>query len=237
MIIKDNSSPGSTLLVPGVGSSYGNGFNKLTKYFPYLFLIVLIAFLFGLPTTILTVYEYLDISLDLSVLWSIFSFIWGLLVTTPLEYGVSYAYLKAARDEKPEIKDVLKVLENYWNSIIASILSAIIIIIGLILIVVPGIYFACKLAFVRYLVVEEKMPALAAIDESWRMTRGHAMTIFTMGLLAIPVFIGGLLLFGIGVIFSGMWVEAAFASLYYAVSLEKKTITAKIEKPEQGPFI
>lgn len=233
MIIKDDTSPGSTAFAPGVGSSYGNGFNKLTKYFPYLFLIVLIAFCMGLPTTILTIYDYTGYTLDSPILWTIFSFLWGLLVTAPLEYGISYAYLKAARDVKPELKDMLKVTENYWNSVIASVLSGIIIVAGLFLFIVPGIYFACKLAFVRYLVVEEKMSATAAIDESWRMTNGHAMTIFLMGLLAIPVFIGGLVLFGIGVIFSGMWVEAAFASLYHAVNSGKKTIAVT---PEQGPL-
>lgn len=39
----------SGLLVPGVGSSYGNGWRQLWKYFLELFLIGIIALVIGIP--------------------------------------------------------------------------------------------------------------------------------------------------------------------------------------------
>ena len=42
-----------------------------------------------------------------------------------------------------------------------------------ILFIVPGIIFGCKLAFVSYLVVEQKKEAIEAVKKSWRMTKGH----------------------------------------------------------------
>ena len=98
-------------------------------------------------------------------------------------------------------------------------LVGVIICIGLVLFIIPGIIFACKLAFVPYLVVDRRMAVIEAIKESWRMTNGHAWTVFLMGLLAIPICIAGLICLGVGVIVSIMWIRLAFASLYHAVSV------------------
>jgi hypothetical protein len=66
-----------------------------------------------------------------------------------------------------------------------------------------------------------------AVEESWRMTRGHANSIFFMGLVALAIIIAGLICFGVGVIPAYMWVRCAFASMYFAVSeLEKSRAPA-----------
>jgi uncharacterized membrane protein len=86
------------------------------------------------------------------------------------------------------------------------------------LLIVPGIIFACRLVFVSYLVVDRKMETIEAVKESWRLTRGHANKVFLMALLAIPVAIAGFICLVVGIIPAVMWIQAAFASLYYAVS-------------------
>ena len=88
--------------------------------------------------------------------------------------------------------------------------------------IIPGIIFACKLAFTPYLVVDRKMEVIEAVKESWRMTDGHAWTVFLIGLLAIPICIAGLICFGVGIIVSLMWIRLTFASLYHAVSVSGK---------------
>ena len=221
MIIQDNTEPDNNEYPPEIGACYSHGLKKLSKYFIDFLLIFIVMIAFGIPTYIISWIQGYGEPLNFA--WALFGWVYGFLVTGPLEYGVAFAYLKAARGEKPEVKELTKVLENYWNIIIATILFGVIVFIGFILFIIPGIYFLCKLAFVRYLVIDEKMEALTAIQESWKMTNGHALTIFVMGLLAIPIFIAGILLFGIGVIFSTMWVEAAFASLYHAASSRVKS--------------
>ncbi|HEY94982.1 MAG TPA: hypothetical protein G4O15_08605 [Dehalococcoidia bacterium] len=221
MIIQENTGQDNNEYPPEAGACYSNGLKKLSKYFIDFLLIFIIVIVFGIPTYVLSWVQSFGESIGFA--WGLFGYIYGFLVTGPLEYGVSFAFLKAARGEKPEVKDLSKVLENYWNIILANLLCGIIVFIGFVLFIIPGIYLLCKLAFVRYLVVDEKMDALKAIQESWNMTNGHALTIFLMGLLAIPIFIAGILLFGIGIIFSAMWVEAAFASIYHAASSSRKS--------------
>jgi uncharacterized membrane protein len=200
----------SPALVPGVGNAYGNGWNQLWKNFLELFLILIITFVISLPFSAL---QWVTGSG-----WVFFNIIYGIFISGPINYGVSFAYLKAARKDKVEVQDMFAGFKNYWNALLANLLVGVIIFIGIVLLIIPGIYFACKLAFTPYLVVDRKMEVIAAVKASWRMTDGYGWKVFLIGLLAIPIFIAGLICFGVGVIISGMWVNMAFASLYHAVS-------------------
>lgn len=101
------------------------------------------------------------------------------------------------------------------------------------------IVIVCKLAFVPLLLLDRRLPAADAVRTSWIMTRGHEWKIFVIGLLAALMFaavaiisllislifivlpvalIVGLVVGVIGTIFLSMWLLAACASLYHAVS-------------------
>ena len=209
-----------TFPVATVGSSYSNGWRQLWKHFIELFLIGLIALLVSSPSGMGRWFEDIAVA---GAIFGFFGFVYGILIRGPVDYGVAFAYLKAARGNKLEIKDMFEAFKNYWNAVLASLLVSVIIIIGLALLIIPGIIFACKLVFTPYLVVDRKMEVIEAIKESWRMTSGHAWTVFCIGLLAIPIGIAGLICFGVGVIISIMWVTITFASLYHAVSMSRQT--------------
>lgn len=217
--MEGNAVEGSGAPFPGVGSSYAHGWTHLWKYFLELFLIGIVSLVIGIPAGMGGYSEYTAGAAILSVL----AIAYSILVMGPVDYGVSYAYLKASRTEQLEVKAMFHAFQNYWNAVLASLLVGVIVVIGLFLLIVPGIIFACKLAFTPYLVVDRKMEVLAAIRTSWSMTSGHAWTVFLIGLLGIPILIGGLLCLGVGVIISGMWIQMAFASLYYAVSQDSES--------------
>ena len=217
----DNVSPSSVVLVPGVVSSYKNGWGKLWKYFLELFLIGIIYAVITSPGMVSRTTDAGDVLLGTGLL-GIVLFAYGLLIAGPVEYGTASAYLKAARGDKLEIKDMFAAFRNYWNVVLANLLVYIIVSVGFVLLIVPGIIFACKLAFTPYLVVDRKMEVIEAVKESWRMTNGHAWKVFLIGLLAILISIAGLIVFGVGIIVAVMWISLALASLYYAVSLPVK---------------
>jgi len=203
-------------LVPGVGSSYGNGWGKLWKYFLELFLIGIIGFVIGIPSGM---GGWSGDAVGTVTILGILGFIYSILVIGPTDYGVSFAYLKAARGDKLEIKNMFEAFRNYWNAVLANVLVSVIVIIGFALLIIPGIIFACKLAFTPYLVVDRKMEVIEAVKESWRITNGHAWKVFLIGLLGIPISIAGLICFGVGIIVSIMWISLAIASLYHSISL------------------
>lgn len=204
----------SVAVIPGVGSAYSHGWQQMWKYFVELLLIGIISIIIGIPSGI---GAWIGDQVIVNIL-SFFGFIYNILLVGPVNYGVSFAYLKAARGDKVEIEDMFESFKNYWNVVLANILVGVIVVVGLIFFIVPGVIFACKLAFTPYLVVDRKMEAIEAVKTSWNMTNGHALTIFLMGLLAILICIAGFICLIVGIIPAIMWVYLALASLYHAVS-------------------
>ena len=211
------------LPVIGVCSSYVNGWRRLWKHFLMLFLIGIISGLISLPSHVLSHVEVLKVigerigGTGVAAALSL-SLAYGLLLSKPIGYGVSFAYLKAARNDPLDVRDMFEGFCTYWNAVLASLLVGVIVGIGVLMLIVPGIIFGCRLAFTPYLVVDRGMRVIDAVEESWRMTRGHALKVFLVGLLGIPIAIVGLMFCGVGIIIAVMWIKLAFASLYHAVS-------------------
>ncbi|MBN1352062.1 hypothetical protein JXJ21_21865 [candidate division KSB1 bacterium] len=214
-------------LVPDLGSCYGHAWQKMLDKFGELIVISIISIVLSLPTIGLSRHEELPWMVALYLVS--FSLIYSVFFYSPIEYGVSFAFLRAARDEEVRIKDIFEVFNNYFQAVGASVLVSIIVIFGFICCIVPGIIFACKLVFVPYLIVDRKLDCIEAIQTSWNMTTGYTGTIFLMGLLAIPILLLGLLCCCVGVVVSGIWIELAFAYLYIAV-----TQTESAPVPENG---
>jgi hypothetical protein len=221
--MNEMNSAGETAAVqlePKVGSCYGHGWGVLWKNFLELLLVFIVLLVAAIPATWLSLAD--EMGHYEGFLLIFFAIAYSIMILAPLEYGLPYVALKAARGEKVEVKDVLEPYKNYFNVVLANLLVDIVIVVGLFFLIVPGIYFAVKLAFVPFLVVDRKLDAIEAFKGSWRMTGGYGFEIFLIGLLAIPIYIGGFMLLGVGAIISTLWVSVAVASMYHAVVLRRK---------------
>jgi uncharacterized membrane protein len=214
-----------------INASYGHAWQQLKRYFLPLFLIGLIALIISVVVggligglgALLGGSGDQDQAIGVAIISGIANLLFQLLVTVPLTYGSYYAYLKAARDDGPEVSDLFVPYRRaFLSTVLTSVLLGICIGIGFLLLVIPGIIAAVRLSFAPLLVVDEGLGPTAALAESWRRTSGHFWTIFGVWLVAIPITFIGFLLFVIGVIPATMWVYLAFASLYAAVTARAK---------------
>ncbi len=126
--------------------------------------------------------------------------------------------LMIADGKTPVWNDLFLKYGNYkvfLNYLIASILSTIIVGVGLLLLIIPGIYLAIRLQFYRFLVVDkEGIGPVMALKESWRMTENHTWNLFLFMLLVILLNFVGVLLFGIGLFVTVPVSILAYAFLY-----------------------
>ncbi len=201
---------------PYVGEVYNFGWKVMRKSFLPLLLVIIVVAIFN-PSITVNVDDYQSEN----VILKIFALAFILFVSNPIKYGAAYIFLKAVRNIKFEAKDIFDGFKNYLNVALAALLAGSIIVAGIILLIVPGIIFACRLAFVPYLVMDKQYDPVKAVEESWRLTKGYGWTIFGMAMLAIPIVIGGLLALIVGVFVSLIWINAAFASMYQAVLEER----------------
>lgn len=124
----------------------------------------------------------------------------SLLVTSFMTGGIVLTALKAVRGEKVTFADPFSGGRFFGPMLVASIAGSIVILIGYLLCIVPGIIVALGVCLYPYLIVDQTMPGVDALKRSWEMTKGHKMTFFLFGLIGIFVFIAGALACGIGLL-------------------------------------
>ncbi len=202
------------------GDNYSKGWNVAFTLFIELIVVTLVYAVIQIPTSMF------QIKGDDFALWMIpvgvLGMAYAIFIASPIGMSANWVFLKAVRREKIEIKDMFAVFErNYWNAVLAGLIKGVIIVFGFLMLIVPGVIFACRLAFVNYLVIDEKMEALEALKASWAMTKGHGWAIFGMFWLAVLIVIAGLLCFFFGVFISAMWITASFAVLYHSVYVKE----------------
>ena len=75
--------------------------------------------------------------------------------------------------KKPDVKNLFDKYNIVLQYLVASVLYCLIVVIGLILFIIPGVYFALKYQFYRFLVVEKGLGPVEALKESGRITKGN----------------------------------------------------------------
>jgi len=146
---------------------------------------------------------------------------YAFLVLPVITYGSKLIYLDAVRDKEIDIKKLFDGFRIYLNIILANLLKTVLVFVGFLMLIIPGIIAACRLAFVPYLVMDEKLDGVQAVERSWKLTRGKGWTIFFMGITSFFIVIAGLICLIIGIFPALIWVHSSFASLYQAALNEE----------------
>lgn len=148
------------------------------------------------------------------------------LINVFIEMGLVSFALKAERDT------VSLTLKDLWhpNSFLyyagAKILTGIIVIVGLVLLIVPGVIAALALIFATYLIIDRNMGPIEAMKESVQMTKGHRWQLFLLALALLGINILGALALMIGLLVSVPVSLFALAHVYRTLSHAGTTAVA-----------
>lgn len=171
---------------PGYMECLSNAASQFQAFWQNLLVIaavmLVVTMLISLIQLRLEPWQYLLFSFPLSI------------ISLVLSYGYILATIKAARGEKPSVRDLYRPFRQVITIVFASILLGLIIGVGLLMLIVPGIILLVRLSFVPYLVVDQKAGVVEAIQGSWNITRGHFGSIFLLGLTYI---VAGMVIAGI----------------------------------------
>lgn len=102
---------------------------------------------------------------------------------------------RAGNQFPPNSVIVMETLKQWWPFLVLSVTAMLITTLGLMLLILPGIWMAVRLAFAEILLVLHQLKPQAALLQSYSATRKHAGTILACLLIfTLPV---GLLSYGI----------------------------------------
>ncbi len=203
-------------LIPTAGEVYGAAWKIMWKFFIPL---LVVSILYGIISGPTAMFQWTTESFEWFIIpTALFGIGFALFISGPIGYSTKWVFLKIVRGEPAEIRDMFAVFQrNYWNAVAANVVVGLIVGLGFVMLIVPGIIFAIRLAFVPYLVIDREMELTEALGKSWEMTKGYGGQIFLMGIIAFFIIILGLIALFVGVVVSVIWIMTAFAAFYQAV--------------------
>jgi|GEM_PF-6931838 len=141
----------------------------------------------------------------------------GFFVHPILAVGLGITGLLAARGAGA---GAATLVEAFWppsrwvsNLLVAS-LTAALVGLGAILLVLPGLLVLARLSFAIYYANNLALSPLAAMRESWRLTRGSTALVVFLTLLSLGLLFGGLLFYVVGVVPVVAFLVVAWGALF-----------------------
>lgn len=142
------------------------------------------------------------------------------LLTWGLGYGYSWWSLSVSRDSdnKDEFKAAFK---KFASVFVASLVTGIIVVIGSIIIVIPGIIAALGLSMVPFCLKDNpEEGGFAAIKRSWAIMKGHKWEYLVLLLSFIPWMLLTGITFGLVGIYTMPYFNVTFAKFYESIKNE-----------------
>jgi uncharacterized membrane protein len=88
----------------------------------------------------------------------------------------------------------------FWKYTGTSILFGIIFLVGLVLVVIPGIIWGIMFGFAVYLTIDKNMWPVEALKESKRITYGYKWELLLLGIFSALIAVLGLICLGVGLL-------------------------------------
>lgn len=133
---------------------------------------------------------------------SAFLFILTVVINVFIDMGlVAFALAAHENIQMVKIKN-LWAPKMFWPFLGAAILVGIIVMIGTILLIIPGIIAALGLMFTKYLVIDRELGPIEAIRESWNITKGNRFRLLGLLVVVVVINIIGAAFFMVGLLVS-----------------------------------
>ena len=101
-----------------------------------------------------------------------------------LSLGLTRVCLNLIEGKEAQLPMLFGQADKLLKAIGASILNFIFIMVGLVFLIIPGIYLALRLSATIPAIVDRNMGVMEAINYSFRITKGHSLMIFVLWLIA-----------------------------------------------------
>ncbi|MDO9513636.1 MAG: hypothetical protein Q7J59_03380 [Elusimicrobiota bacterium] len=142
-------------------------------------------------------------------------FLAGTVVQIELRLGITKSLIAFADGKKPIIGDIFSCFDKRIVTVfVASILYGLMVFIGTLLLIVPGIILGIKFMYFAYFIVDKNAGIMESLRKSSELTSGSKTNIFLLALLLWLINAAGALCLGIGLIITIPLSMVAVAYVY-----------------------
>lgn len=137
------------------------------------------------------------------------------LLAGPLQLGLCFFFLNLVRGQETRFELLFEGFKPLLTVLLSYAIIAALTIVGLILLIVPGIIVALGFSMTYYIIADDpEITFQVALEQSWKLTNGYKMELLVLNLRFIPWYLLGLLCLIVGVFAVIPWHNTTLA-LYY----------------------
>jgi uncharacterized membrane protein len=136
-----------------------------------------------------------------------------LAISIVISIGYTIIGLKVARGEVASIQQLIPPANIAWKYFVVSIALGFLILGGLILLIVPGIYVMVRFMMATYAVIDGA-EIWDSFKQSTKLTEGHKWDLLWFVLVLLGINIVGMIPFGLGLLITTPITFVAFAHVY-----------------------
>jgi len=175
------------------GEAIKFGWEKMKKHFWFFVgLLILTCLIQIVPTSIASVFK--NKIVVLYVLLVVLAWVLQIIV----KMGMTKIALNIADKDEAEISTLFSQVNLFWKFVIGSFIYGIIVFVGFLLLIVPGIIWAIKYQYFAFLIIDKNLGPMEAISKSGEITMGSKGKLFLFGLLVMLINIAGAIFFLVG---------------------------------------
>lgn len=116
-----------------------------------------------------------------TLVYTVISGIVNIITGGPMNMGY-VSYLREVKNGgEVQFESLLSGFNDFVRTLVAYLVSIVIVYVGIVLLIVPGIVAAIGLSMTFFILAEDKqIDPIAALQKSWNMMRGHKWTYFCL---------------------------------------------------------
>ncbi len=185
------------------------GWQIMKKNFFFFVGILLFIIAIQLLPVILT-----NIDLFASDIASIITYLLVMLVGIIVGMGAIKISLNFCDHKKSSFSTLFSQYRLFFIYLLTTIIYSLIVLLGFILFIIPGIYLAIRFAFFEYFIIDKKMGVIQSLKESWKITKGNFWGLFAFYFIVIIINILGALTLLLGLFVTIPITMIAWAFIY-----------------------
>ena len=169
------------------------GWNTMKTNFWFFFGILIVAWIVVYVPSLIG-----NILRDKSFFLYLFFMLVSWAVQIIIGIGLVRIYLKFCDGAKPEFNDLFKFQGFFWRYLGGSLLVALIVAVGILLFVIPGIVWAIMFQFFGFLIIDRNLSVMDSVRQSANLTKTVRWKLLGFGLLLMLINYLGVLVLIVG---------------------------------------
>lgn len=200
------------------------GWNSMKSNFWFFVGIFIVGGLaMVLPTALMLALEYMGRQSSVSMValrayLSSFLQVVSWVVNLIIGMGYITIALKLVDGQKPAFKDLFTSIKHFFSFLLVNLCYGVIVFVGILLLIVPGIMWALKFQLAPYFVIDRGLDPITALKASAVATKGAKVELLLFGILLQFINAAGFLVILLGLFATIPTTMVALAHMYRQLS-------------------